>query len=122
MKKKKYSDSHLQTLWREAIREKYDHACAICGDVRSLEAHHIVHRRALVLRHDVRNGILLCHACHNIADTLEGRDQIRRIIGESDYTYIMAAEKLTIKDVTSARGITRLEWDIEQIKKLKSID
>jgi hypothetical protein len=34
----------------------------------------------------------------------------------------MAAEKLTIKDVTSARGITRLEWDIEQIKKLKSID
>ena len=52
-------------LWSKAVRTR-DGACILCGKREGLAAHHWIHSRArsLAHRHDVRNGVTLCFACH----------------------------------------------------------
>jgi predicted restriction endonuclease len=56
----------LDKLWSKRVRER-DGKCALCGvKDKQLYAHHyIVNRaRSVKYRHDVRNGVALCYACH----------------------------------------------------------
>lgn len=52
-------------LWSKCVRVR-DGACILCGKHEGLAAHHWIHSRArsLAHRHDVRNGVTLCFACH----------------------------------------------------------
>jgi hypothetical protein len=67
-KTKKVSRSSLKTkadkLWSLKIRSKNNGLCEICGSVGN-QPHHIVGRKNLTLRHDLRNGCLLCFTHHN---------------------------------------------------------
>jgi len=51
--------------WKQDVLEKDGYECRLCGTDRDLEAHHIKpideHPK---LRHDVKNGICVCHDCH----------------------------------------------------------
>jgi len=48
--------------WSKQIRSKGK--CEVCGSTRFLNAHHIIGRRNLHLRHKLRNGVCVCAGCH----------------------------------------------------------
>lgn len=48
--------------WSNQIHKKGK--CEICGSTRFLNAHHIIGRRNLHLRHKLKNGCLLCSLDH----------------------------------------------------------
>lgn len=52
-------------LWSQAVRLR-DGRCLLCGKTDGLNAHHYIVSRArsLAHRHNVKNGIALCFACH----------------------------------------------------------
>lgn len=51
--------------WRKEVMERDCHACAICGSIEMLEAHHIMPYALFPhLRTDPANGITLCKSCH----------------------------------------------------------
>lgn len=52
-------------LWSKAVRLR-DGRCLLCGKTEGLNAHHYIQSRArsLTHRHNVKNGIALCFACH----------------------------------------------------------
>ncbi len=59
---KKTLRNKLDKAWSRAILSKGK--CEICGKKESLNAHHIVGRRNLALRWDLKNGVCLCAGCH----------------------------------------------------------
>ena len=70
--KKQYFDLDYK-LWREAVFERDNYTCQMCGNKSSkgnaviLNAHHI--ERFVdneYLRFDVNNGITLCEECHKL--------------------------------------------------------
>jgi ribosomal protein S14 len=67
LKKRKISTikKKLDKLWSEKIRQKG--RCEICGRKENLNSHHIIGRRSLNLRWDIRNGCCLCPACHTFS-------------------------------------------------------
>lgn len=52
-------------LWSKAVRTR-DGRCLLCGKTEGLAAHHYIHTKGSSLhhRHNVKNGITLCFACH----------------------------------------------------------
>ncbi|MGI8682051.1 MAG: HNH endonuclease [Mycobacteriales bacterium] len=51
--------------WKQAIYKAGGYRCAVCGTDRRLEAHHVRSVRDFPeLRHDLSNGVCLCHDCH----------------------------------------------------------
>lgn len=64
LKKPKISTikNKLDKCWRDKVKEKK--FCEICGRKENLNAHHIIGRRNLNLRWDLRNLCVLCPYCH----------------------------------------------------------
>jgi len=52
-------------LWSQIIRAKNKGRCEVCGKPAN-NPHHIISRKNLALRWDVRNGCLLCSGCHTL--------------------------------------------------------
>lgn len=51
--------------WKSKVIERDGYECRLCGTDRNLEAHHIKPiKQYPELRHEVQNGICVCHACH----------------------------------------------------------
>jgi hypothetical protein len=51
--------------WRKAVLERDNYTCQMCGSQENLEAHHIEpYMDSPELRHDVSNGVCVCHECH----------------------------------------------------------
>lgn len=50
-------------LWSLAVRNDWNHLCAVCGSGK-VEAHHLVPRQHEATRYDLRNGIALCASHH----------------------------------------------------------
>lgn len=50
-------------LWSLAVRNDWNHKCAVCGSPR-VEAHHIIPRQWYATRYELRNGIALCASHH----------------------------------------------------------
>ena len=51
--------------WKKEILKRGNYKCAMCGSNRRLEAHHIKRIEEYPeLRHELSNGICLCHDCH----------------------------------------------------------
>lgn len=61
--KKKTVKNRLDRLWSQITREKK--YCEICGKAGN-NPHHIIGRRNLNLRWDLRNACLLCSGCHTL--------------------------------------------------------
>lgn len=58
-------NSHEDLKWKKAVIEADGGRCRICGSDSNLEAHHIKHLSDRPdLRHDVDNGMCVCHYCH----------------------------------------------------------
>lgn len=51
-------------LWSQLIMNKG--RCEVCGKDKNLNPHHVVGKRNLALRHDLRNGVCLCSGCHTL--------------------------------------------------------
>jgi len=115
-----YSDSYLNSLWREAVLLKYYNSCALCGSVGPLQAHHIIYRRKAYLKHDPKNGVALCKACHLIAHTKAGEERIKKIIGD-DWFYLVEFEQVILKDWLVSKGMSRAEFSAMRVKELKEI-
>jgi len=61
-----YSSAKWRKL-RQFILERDDHMCQECGEIETLEVHHIISANDEVLRFTPENLITLCHNCHNKA-------------------------------------------------------
>jgi len=59
-----YWRSRADKAWATLQYILWDHKCAVCGEGGRLEAHHLVPRNVVSLRHCVRNGIVLCPTHH----------------------------------------------------------
>ena len=51
-------------LWKKAIVKRANGKCEVCGEMRYVQAHHIVPRTCYTLRHDMENGVALCRKHH----------------------------------------------------------
>jgi len=121
--KKSVSDSTLKRYWKLAVLSHYGNTCQICGKTHEgIDIHHIVHVGKRVLRWDWFNGVPVCRdGCHNFADTLSGRDEIRFKIGEDKYAYLKKNEHLLYKDYLFASLMNDNEFREFELKKLKQI-
>jgi predicted restriction endonuclease len=73
---KGYSNSTLDKLWSNAIKEMAGHKCEICGSTDRLEAHHIHRCKHHGVRWDLINGCCLCRSCHCSSDYSAHKNQI----------------------------------------------
>ena len=120
--KKAPSDRTVQRAWRNAVLALHKNRCLICGHIRppeELEIHHIVKRRRLFLRHDWRNGVPLCKACHQVAHTKKGEQIIAR--KHEHYDYLLDHEQVSMKDYLVLTGSTRDEFVLGEYEDLKKI-
>ena len=60
--KKKTIKNRLDKLW--SILVKKNGVCEICGNTEHLNSHHVIGRRCLNTRWDLKNGCSLCPGCH----------------------------------------------------------
>lgn len=58
----------LDRAWREAVMARDGSKCFFCGAVEGICAHHLLTRGNRRVRHDLRNGITVCPACHFAVD------------------------------------------------------
>lgn len=64
-KQVKKLEKQCDEAWSLAIRKPC--RCELCGqvgDIKSFDAHHLVHRANKATRWDTDNGVCLCKACH----------------------------------------------------------
>ena len=111
------SDSYLQQLWRRAVKAVHGEGCILCG-AQPVECHHIVKRRHAILRHDWRNGIPLCAACHSKADTISGRAAIGEHV---NVEYLQRFEHEIFKGHLKDIGKTRAEFLHAELDELKRV-
>lgn len=52
-------------LWSDKIRSKNNGMCEVCKKPAN-DPHHIISRKNLSVRWDLRNGCLLCSGCHTL--------------------------------------------------------
>lgn len=64
------SEAPLRKKWREAVRDRADGLCEVCGES-GTQAHHMIPRRHKGTTYDVRNGLYLCDRCHNHRKSLK---------------------------------------------------
>lgn len=111
------SAGYLNTLWSQAIAKKYNYKCALCSYPGG-EAHHIIKRRHVVLKWDLRNGIYLCVKHHKEAETAEGRQKVETFVGE-DMDYLCEMDRYILQTWCIKEGITSDEFRLIQKEKLK---
>jgi len=73
--KRKTQRNKCDRLWSELIRQRNKGCCEVCGKPAN-NPHHVIGRRNLTLRHDVRNGVLLCSLHHTLGRISAHQDPI----------------------------------------------
>lgn len=62
---KKPSLRKLDKAWADEIKKRDNYKCAVCGNTKTLNSHHILPKHGYKeYRHDLKNGITLCVTCH----------------------------------------------------------
>ena len=112
-RKRGYSDSSLQELFRKSVKALRGDTCLRCVEEGAtvkypVEIHHVVHRGYKLLRYDPENGIPLCHMHHQWADTGAGRDWCRSKV-DKDYVDNLQGYG-TIKSYLIEQGLSESEW------------
>ena len=104
-------------LWSKAVRLR-DGRCLLCGKTDGLAAHHYIQSRArsLLHRHNVKNGITLCFACHiykvHTDATTNMLEQVKRAaIGNN------IATEAEIEAISNDRSICQLNLEDLEIRK-----
>jgi hypothetical protein len=64
----------LDKLWSEIVRSKGK--CEICGKTEYLNSHHVIGRRSLNTRWDLKNGCCLCSGCHTFKNQSAHQDPL----------------------------------------------
>jgi hypothetical protein len=110
------TERYLSKLFREAVLSIRG-SCIFCGnsDIRTLEAHHIKHRRHKVLAYHPHNGVPVCsprtgRKCHAYADTEIGRGFVHLTVGPEICCLLDKYELTTLKDVLLLVGQSRSEF------------
>ena len=57
-------DKRLDDTWSKLVKVKFSAKCAVCGNMNSLNSHHIYSRAKMSLRWSLLNGICLCVGHH----------------------------------------------------------
>ena len=117
-KKWSVSESHLDALWGQAIRKKYNGRCALCGYPEG-QAHHIVKRAKRVLRWNIYNGVYLCVKCHQEAHTGAGARRVFDYTGPDCMAALYDMERMNLKDYCSWAGLTVDEFRTKASQTLK---
>ena len=115
----KYKNNYLDSLWSLAVRRKFHNRCALCMSTDGLEAHHYVHRgKNWKLRWDIENGVALCKACHDLADTLYYKQNLAGIM---NINYLLEVEVMYRfkDDVLKATGQSEKEYRAQVAKELR---
>ena len=121
MRKKKsagLSDSTMQRLWVKTVRARYNNCCGICGkyNTGTHECHHVIKRRAVLTRHDWRNGILLCQECHRKMDLPGGELLVAQAHHSWDYLMAILPDAKNASNYFQKIGITKYDWFNRQKK------
>ena len=92
----------LDKLWSAIIHERYK-VCQYCGSTNRLNAHHIFTKGASGqgLRHDTKNGILLCgghHIFYAHQRPIEFHEFLKKWMGIKEYEKLLMRSKLTCKN------------------------
>ena len=121
----------LDDLWREVVRMQWGGKCALagvwlyyCNHVCEgpLEAHHFIHRRVMLLKHDPANGVLLCKRAHEQSGYGDIKKHIEdHMIGPSVMKYLYDRERTLLQDYLAKEGITRLEFRKRTAAHLKAL-
>ena len=111
------SDGYMMTWWRRAVKRVHGDRCRFCG-AHPAGCHHVIHVTKGVTRHDWRNGIPLCTACHSTADSIAGRKRVGEFV---DLDYLEAMERYNLKDFLQERGMSRGEFLRNELDELKRI-
>lgn len=84
--------SGSQGKWRREVLRRYAHRCLICGHWGSphdgapaLAAHHVVFRSQCGPEYhtDVRNGVPLCHPCHQSVHEGSAKVPVRKLLPDT---------------------------------------
>jgi len=120
-------DGMLRKYWRQAVFIVYG-KCVMCGCVYEphLEVHHIIHKAHKILRWDWRNGVPVCRPltgrnCHQKSDTLAGREQVRRVIGEASYLFLKEMQPITALKYCTENQISTKQFVANQKQTLQDI-
>jgi len=104
--------SRLDADFARRIKER-DGRCRKCGRTGRLECAHIVGRRVKELRHDERNALALCFACHRFAheNPLAFVDWLKTEIGSAELRRLkqIAATPKKVRD-------TRKRIEIREVR------
>jgi hypothetical protein len=112
------SHTTMMDKWRKAVYAVHGRTCCLCGKREAQEVHHYVHRRAMLLRYDWRNGIPLCLECHAVADTIYNRN----LLGDQlDLVYLGAMQQQTLKGFLAAHSMTRAEFLADTRAELEAV-
>jgi len=107
----------IDKLYSEIIRSKG--YCERCGKSGPLNAHHVIGRRNLATRWDLRNGICLCVGCHKFNKNSAHEDPVHFIewfktYRPDDYKYLLKK-----KNEINLYTIYELEEIYEKLREVK---
>ena len=123
-KKKSVSDGYLNKLWRQAVLTKWEYSCPYCGntDIDTIQCHHIIKRRNVILRWDVKNGIPGCTCpCHQYYHTKAGHRWIEEQLDEQTIMHLDTYENMTYKNYLQKNCLTDNEYRLIMLEELKMI-
>ena len=122
-KRKAVSDGYLNKHWRQAVLARWGYQCAYCGntDIDIVQAHHIVKRRNVILRWDVRNGIPGCPTCHQYYHTRAGNRWIEEQLDEQTLMHLDTYENMTYKDFLVKKRLTDSDFRTTMLSELKEV-
>ena len=87
--------------WAILVKER-DKACVICGEIKRLNAHHIIPREVKETRWLLENGVSLCPGCHKFRVNSAHRNPL--------WFFAHAAKRINnLVEVLCERGIEVLE-------------
>ena len=117
--KRKTARNKADKLWSQIIRSKK--YCEVCGEP-GTNPHHVVGRKNLTLRHDPKNGVLLCFQHHTGNRTSAHSDPIWflqwfKTNRKKDYNYIMIKKQELSTKIDYEEVIDFLKTKIENEKK-----
>lgn len=92
---------------RAKKRSKSDR-CAVCGDTRQLDVHHLNYRNWTdVVMSDLR---VLCRRCHTVAHELMGRGVIKFRPGGSHHSRFAVTKNAVVREI----GMGEMRWKTPQ--------
>lgn len=101
-------------LWAQIVKERAGGICELCGKP-GHDAHHAVSRRQSFLRHDVRNGVYLCVACHMRLHSTEAHTfwEWFKVTRNTDYAWVTMHKHTLGKGIRYDEVLARLK-ELEQ--------